>query len=256
MSTRRSLTLTASLLLTIHLSCIPAYAVDADSASHSAAVAPSFDCKKASGVAEKAICTDKSLAEMDAELAREFRTVLAQHSDARSDVLLSEQQWLAYRNTSCNGDENIASCLQTLYRDRISQLQSGNYAGPPACSGLQQDANATPSSMEYCQGEQEAYARIELAKVIKQALKSAYDARANSGDDAGSDAAREQLAEAQKAWENYLDADCDAIEQFTATAGGVAPFSGNECKMDLIKDRIDELRAAYDLPGLEPNRSP
>jgi uncharacterized protein len=81
---------------------------------------PSFDCEKAEKNAEKLICGDNGLSQLDSEVARLYRLA----SDALNampgfeDLLDGQRKWLAERNT-CFDQE----CLAEMYVRRVHQLR-------------------------------------------------------------------------------------------------------------------------------------
>lgn len=80
---------------------------------------PSFDCTRAFAEAEKAICTDAELAELDNQLAGAYKTALAVlHGDARKDLIAEQKRWLASRN-ACEWNQ---ACLVHRHRQRIQSL--------------------------------------------------------------------------------------------------------------------------------------
>jgi uncharacterized protein len=81
---------------------------------------PSFDCEKADKNAEKLICADNGLSQLDREVARLYRLA----SDALNampgfeDLLDGQRKWLAERNT-CFDQE----CLSEMHVRRVHQLR-------------------------------------------------------------------------------------------------------------------------------------
>jgi|GEM_PF-1987350 len=109
-------------------------------AIHSPAFAASFDCAKASKPHEKLICDDPVLSDLDSQLwhmYQERRSLLSAHG---AELLKkSEQNWLRFAATICPVNLGRPSskwsspqiCLQTQYRDRLSQLSMvGQKQGP------------------------------------------------------------------------------------------------------------------------------
>ena len=87
---------------------------------------PSFDCAKASTQAEKMICADVYLANLDNYLASNFRSVKAAIVSSDQERLIADQRaWLKQRN-SCKSTE----CLKDIYRTRIDEI-CNNYSGNP-----------------------------------------------------------------------------------------------------------------------------
>lgn len=99
------------------------------------ASAQSFDCRRASTAIEHAICADAVLGRLDSSLATELKSLVAAHPDESKDFVWEERRWITYRDQHCAmpslapGD-TIATCLDSLYRDRIAYLRSldGNAA--------------------------------------------------------------------------------------------------------------------------------
>jgi uncharacterized protein YecT (DUF1311 family) len=122
-----------------------------------AAMAQSFDCKKASTPVEHAICDHiEYIGKEDAELGRVFGDALRYSSPSvRSTLLLEQRKWLADRDEQCkpapyilpdNVSLDIAVCLHAMYSARLYELRGrppftpdssgmvGYCAGPPCCS--------------------------------------------------------------------------------------------------------------------------
>lgn len=81
--------------------------------------APSFDCAKASTVAEKTICADPLLGKFDGALSENYKYMLASDigDGARNDLKATQKKWLAERN-KCTDSQ----CLATSYRKRIDEV--------------------------------------------------------------------------------------------------------------------------------------
>jgi hypothetical protein len=95
------------------------------------ASAPSFDCARASGPAEKAICHSDRLAQLDARLDAAFRTALQQEPSNRAAVTEAQRSWVRGRDRTCKNDE---PCLVGWYRERISELSDPAHgAADPQC---------------------------------------------------------------------------------------------------------------------------
>jgi len=84
-----------------------------------APVRPSFDCARASGPAETAICASQALAGYDRSIANAYRQALAR-ADAAARPRLEQAQhaWLATR-AACGADER---CLSDAMVDRLDLL--------------------------------------------------------------------------------------------------------------------------------------
>lgn len=113
----------------VALLATPAFAQD---------VQPSFDCAKAATTVENAICSDATLAGLDAELATRYTDALAKAVDVDA-ARAAQRDWAAQRGPACNllpgaDDEAVEptdagiNCLVDLYRDRLSQLTEAQAA--------------------------------------------------------------------------------------------------------------------------------
>ena len=58
---------------------------------------PSFSCAAARTQVERAICADPTLAGLDLSLEGAFRQALAEHHDARQDLLDEQRRWVSGR---------------------------------------------------------------------------------------------------------------------------------------------------------------
>jgi uncharacterized protein len=88
----------------------------------SASAAPSFDCAKASEEAEKAICKDAKLADLDAAIARAYAAATARLKGAAAKALQEDQRsFVAIRDQSFGlPDYSLAERLQ----GRLTFLES------------------------------------------------------------------------------------------------------------------------------------
>jgi uncharacterized protein YecT (DUF1311 family) len=78
--------------------------------------AASFDCTKASSLAEKVICSDRELSDLDDSLSLSYRNALANFDDA-SEIKVSQRNWLRKRNL-CKDK----ACLKQAYVQRLNEL--------------------------------------------------------------------------------------------------------------------------------------
>jgi uncharacterized protein len=81
---------------------------------------PSFDCRKANGDVEKAICTNAALAHFDSRMSKVWKTLLAAFDDDKMKALIRQSQtaWLAVRDNCKKNTE----CIGDVYRKRLSEL--------------------------------------------------------------------------------------------------------------------------------------
>lgn len=84
---------------------------------------PSFDCTRARGRDELAVCGDVELSALDRSLSQVYYALADNLSgDARMSLRVAQGEWLAQRRT-CDGN---VLCIGQAYRNRIAQLQGGN----------------------------------------------------------------------------------------------------------------------------------
>lgn len=88
----------------------------------------SYDCGIATSAAAIAICSDAGLASLDISIDRlyaDVRRALATRPLIWRQVRQEQRQWVD-RREACMGSDNQAaiSCLDSMYRQRISELES------------------------------------------------------------------------------------------------------------------------------------
>jgi len=99
---------------------------------------PAFDCAKADGEVEKAICQDQGLAALDRKLDEVYRAAQAKARDDMPRLLRTEQRGWVKGRDECwkagSGDpvfltaswqaKGLRECVEANYRIRISELQA------------------------------------------------------------------------------------------------------------------------------------
>ncbi len=84
------------------------------------AQAASFDCGRAKQPTEIAICSDRSLNDLDVEMATTYRLLRGLFAMGNRGAMQDEQvAWLQDRN-ACGSDKD---CIQSQYQKRLSQLK-------------------------------------------------------------------------------------------------------------------------------------
>lgn len=125
MSMTRSLRLSRLLLL---VAAVPAV---------HAADGPTFDCAKAQGKVEQAICADAGLAARDRALAAAYQAATAKAKGQPANTLRAEQRgWVKGRNDCWKADgqetwitatwtvKTVKDCIDAQYRVRTAELQA------------------------------------------------------------------------------------------------------------------------------------
>lgn len=115
--------------------------------------AQSFDCRKAATDVEHAICGDRRLGKLDADVASEFERALESEPQQRQSLLADQRRWLAYRNGRCGVTSARNDCLSLVYRDRLRHLQSRSIPAAAICHRLADGDWARTSSRGGAAGE-------------------------------------------------------------------------------------------------------
>jgi len=110
---------------------------DAGAGSATTSATPSFDCAKATLVAEKVVCADPPLASLDRAVADAYSKAMANWNEAtRGTQRTTQREWLATRNACVKpGAVNavVIDCLQGIYRRRLIEIQiTGGLLTAPA----------------------------------------------------------------------------------------------------------------------------
>lgn len=118
---------------------------------------PTFDCTKAQGAVEKAICADPGLAARDRALADVYKAATTKAKGRLADTLRAEQRgWVKGRNDCWKADgqetwitatwtvKTVKDCIDAQYRVRTAELQAVWRLLPPtttshACNGSPAD---------------------------------------------------------------------------------------------------------------------
>ncbi len=91
----------------------------------------SYDCAKATGEVERAICHVDSLAALDIELSDLYKLLLAKLAAPGRETLRQEQrQWLVTRDKRCAPYKFWVGCLTDFYQNRIAELKKRDAAAP------------------------------------------------------------------------------------------------------------------------------
>jgi uncharacterized protein len=96
---------------------------EASKTEAASAKGPSFDCAKAEGPVETAICKDEKLAALDRTLAEVFAAAGTSLEPEDATIERDAQRaWLKTRN-SCGKRPNVTACVRAAYEVRIAELQ-------------------------------------------------------------------------------------------------------------------------------------
>ncbi len=181
-----------------------------------AANAASFDCAKAASEAERTICSSKKLSWMDETLAETYEQELSRE-DAAKSIRATQKAWLVARN-QC-GD---STCLELKYEQRITEL---------ACDRKSRMAGSAIGS-NLCSAFQLRSAERQLAplqeKFVSQVLASSNNP----------EYAKQVLAEEEKAWRTYRDAQCQLYGETHGGSDGWKNAWAGECLLAETKKRL------------------
>lgn len=87
--------------------------------------AASFDCTKAKTAQEKAICAMPQLSAADDQMAVAYKAWLAAaQPDWAAGIRANQLAWLRERDVSCPAGNDLESCLGSVYKERIEDLQA------------------------------------------------------------------------------------------------------------------------------------
>jgi uncharacterized protein YecT (DUF1311 family) len=80
---------------------------------------PSFDCNKASNFAEKSICKEPLLGNLDGALSENYTFILFSNigDSAKNDLKATQKNWLLERNKCFD-----SKCLENIHRKRIDEV--------------------------------------------------------------------------------------------------------------------------------------
>lgn len=108
---------------------------------------PSFDCRAAQTIVERAICNDPALSAWDARLGRLFQQTLQATSD-RASLLNNQRLWLIQRDQSCGSLANsvVAACLIEITKSRISALAQSTSPKTESGAAVQSSQSAASST--------------------------------------------------------------------------------------------------------------
>lgn len=98
---------------------------------------PSFDCGRADTDAERMVCSDRSLAALDVQMAERYQAVT---NDA--SVVEAQKTWVHDVRDACTD----INCLHTAYQQRLSDLGGGDAAAAEAPSAADAGAAAPDAS--------------------------------------------------------------------------------------------------------------
>jgi uncharacterized protein len=99
----------------------------------------SFDCKRATNAADRAVCADRGLSALDEQLARAYKRFISVSPQPYADQL-SQMNWLAKRDACPD-----RACLEASYRARLTELYSQSKEWyVPAAGGEAQVPVASP----------------------------------------------------------------------------------------------------------------
>lgn len=86
---------------------------------------PSFDCRRAGSDLEQLICEELVLGELDAHLARVYRSLRSGLDDVEQEQLRRDQlKWLREKRQPCSLETEPSACLAGVYSDRTEGLET------------------------------------------------------------------------------------------------------------------------------------
>jgi uncharacterized protein YecT (DUF1311 family) len=109
------------------------FAVDIPKVSDKKFFNPSFSCVGATlSKIEKEICTNEGLAALDRDLAETVAKIKNEQPKEMAKLTTEQRSWLKTRDSKCAPLEaKMASCLETVYKDRSAALKKTAGASSP-----------------------------------------------------------------------------------------------------------------------------
>lgn len=121
-----------------------------DSAGSDSAGRPSFDCTRASGPAELAICDSPTLSRLDRRLNRRYAEALAAAEGRDRARLVADQRAFLRARDACDVD----SCIEEAYRRQLRSLDRPNRDSGGATPGRgRPNAGEAPDGRPTCEAE-------------------------------------------------------------------------------------------------------
>jgi uncharacterized protein len=111
-----------------------------------AASAASFDCNRARSSAEKVVCSNPELSDLDDTLGRYYSGAMAALRENGVCLREDQQRWLGAKRAPCNGP----ACLREVYLQRLAEL----YAIQPGINAQRQLALPAAPSIVWVMGPQ------------------------------------------------------------------------------------------------------
>lgn len=113
--------------------------------------AAGFDCRKAKGEIEIAICNSPELSKADSELNELYRALLPKLSQVGSEILIRTQKdWLKLNCEICTKiqSESLSDCLLFRFKDRIKYLRSASEKYSPFIILMDNSQSETASNVD------------------------------------------------------------------------------------------------------------
>lgn len=182
-------------------------------------LAASFDCSKAATLVERTICANDELSKLDDAMGATFEIEVAQEGRAQK-LKSSQRAWVAIRNRCTD-----ATCLIQRYEERMAEL---------ACD---KDSSMLGSAIGNMQC---SHFRL---RVLEWQLKPLLDARAREVLETSNNIeySKTVLAEEDRAWRVYRDAQCALHGSTEGGSDGWKNAFAGHCAVDETKKRIESL---------------
>lgn len=209
--------------------------------------AASFDCKKAAAPVEKLICGSVVLEMLDLQLKSAFEGAL-DRSNTPDAVRADQARWLRERDACRDAD-----CVEAAYRERVEVLMSVSDK-PPECDGM------TTQGMTQCALRYAGRAARELDDYLAAARTRLVETAEENPDDEDFQAAVKGFDEAQKAWKDYRDAECQAVIDWWS-GGTIRAQMSLSCLTEVTKARTRQVWSTWlqfvdHTPPLRPEPRP
>ena len=130
---------------------------------------PSFNCEGELTSLERSICSEQSIAELDAKLAKTYKA-RKDTSEKQNELKKTQLEWLSYRNNVCSktefGTAERYQCLKAVYQSRLYELNT------PERTEMDSDVLESQKTLSTFETENESgqNAELETIKNLQSAI--------------------------------------------------------------------------------------
>lgn len=189
--------------------------------------AASYNCANTATKIERMICNDKLLSLKDEQLDEIYQNVL-NIPKYKTEQKAKQRQWIKSVRDICTD----SSCLNTVYNDRILELQELTIEGldQPLCSPTWLSAYDKVCGIR-------SKRCIDMGEEVHRAFSIQLKSVTIKLNDS------ESFLKANKAWENYRELECEALVPLCSEGqSGSCNDPLHDCKLRLTCKQIEHLK--------------